>query len=211
MNLDNWVLLTPDERNRLRREWNPHGGSWRDLLAQACERFQERYSGHPKINYITHSLIFSSSAEPDIHVTTALWAPQILEELPDRFETFAVRQEPIEDSKHYYLETWRIVLGNLLGWGADRVTAWAQQQWGDYLDGRHGSMFYHDEPSRYLASLLISELVPNSLEGLEYVTLIQRLDAAIGISPLSHSPYRPDEQRERVSAVLADYGVALPD
>jgi hypothetical protein len=127
MTLDDWVALSPTERNSLRRDWPQEGGEWLGLLEEACSRFAAEYGGHSLINAIDSSAWHAASYEPSILVTTALFSPEVIEELPDRYLTFRVVQLQIEGNKQAYLRTWKLVLGQLLGWSEERVRAWARE------------------------------------------------------------------------------------
>ena len=144
MTLEEWDALEPGERNRERRTWPRDRGYWRDLLHEATGRLKREFGEHPLINHIDHSEWHSARYEPAILVVTALWSPQRIEELPDRYHTFAVSQEPVLDNKDYYLRTWNLVLGELLGWSELRVGEWARQNHEDGLDGKE-SFFYHED------------------------------------------------------------------
>src|SRR5262245_218820 len=145
MTLKDWVSLTPEERNRLRREWPRSGGYWPSLLQEACRRFRKDYGSHPLINAIHTSAWHAASYEPSILVTTARFSPQVIEELPDRYLTFRVVQHQIEDNKQTYLKTWTLVLGQVLGWSEREVREWAKENHEDGLDGKDGGMFYHED------------------------------------------------------------------
>ena len=131
MTLEHWMSLTPAERNAERRNWPTECDHyWHDLLDEACERFKREFGSHPLINHIAPTVWHAPLHEPGIIVTTALWSPQRIEELPDRYCTFGVHQKPIEDNKDHYLKTWTLVLGELLGWPPEKARDWARI-WGN--------------------------------------------------------------------------------
>jgi hypothetical protein len=207
LTLDEWTALTPGERNRERRTWPRDEGYWLDLLHEATDRFKGEFGGHPLINHIDHSAWYSAASEPAILVVTALWSPQRIEELPDRYHTFGVLQEPILGNKDCYLREWNLVLGELLGWSETRVREWARQNWEDGLDGKD-SVFYHEDPIAYVVDLLIPQPIRERVCGLPYVQLRSHLHQAIqryGSSPLWLSPYDWKGARERIDAILSEY------
>ena len=207
MTLDEWDALTPGERNRERRSWPRDEGYWLDLLSEATERFKREFGDHPLINRIDHSAWHSSGSEPAILVVTALWPPQRIEELPDRYHTFGVRQDPILANKDSYLREWNLVLGEVLGWSESRVRDWAKQNWEDGLDGKE-SLFYHEDPIDYIVDLLIPQPIRVQIYGTTYEQLRNCLCEAIrryGSSPLWLSPYDWKAARKRIDAILNEY------
>src|SRR5262245_31335325 len=106
--LNQWINLPPDDRNSHRRRWERDGGDWMDLLSEARARFEAEFGSHPLINCISQSAWHSASYEPSIIVTTALYAAQLIEELPDRFCTFRVVQDQILDNREFYLRYWTL-------------------------------------------------------------------------------------------------------
>jgi hypothetical protein len=215
--LDQWVALTPDERNRLRREWSGYDeyflnqdwmreeGYWVHLLHEATERFKAEYGAHPLVNHVSHSagLTAGMPYEPGILVTTALSTLQRVEELPDRYLTFAVYQEPIADTRRYYVRTWELVLGHFLGWTEQRVRDWAREEWGDELDGKNGGLFYHWSETHYVARLLIPAGAADELDAMARLRLGDAIEHALG-RPLSEHPYDWAAARERVRQAIDD-------
>jgi hypothetical protein len=53
MTLDQWIELSPEDRNALRRRWDHDGGDWIDLLSDARARFEAEFGSHPLINQIS--------------------------------------------------------------------------------------------------------------------------------------------------------------
>ncbi len=209
MTLKEWIELTPEERNRERRTWprDADGGYWSDLLSEARDRFEEQFGDHPLINYIGTSAWHASGYEPSIIVTTALWTPQRIEELPDRYLTLAVTQKPIEDNKDYYLRTWKLVLGELLGWSPEQVREWARAHHEDDLNG-NGSFFYHEDAVDHIVWLLVPDQLRERLVGLPRVELKQKLIAAIahyGSQPLWDAPYDWQAAKARIEATISEY------
>ncbi|HEV2693692.1 MAG TPA: hypothetical protein VG347_12435 [Verrucomicrobiae bacterium] len=83
MKLAEWVGKTPRERNRLRRQWVQQNlVKFSPLLEEACEQFRREFSKHPSVLRVGLSL---AHHEACINVTTSLWFPERVEELPDRY------------------------------------------------------------------------------------------------------------------------------
>lgn len=204
MTLDEWIALSPDERNEIRFGWTWRYGDadtgrarWEKeglpLVSEAADRFRQENGKHPLINHIAPNVSLFGNSEPAIHVVTALFPPQRIEDLPDRFATFAVQQEPILSNKESYLIYWRLVLGEFLGWTPQQVDDWAAEKWLDGLDGKDG-LFYHEPPCYYIELLL----VPNDIK--PYVRSDEVCDA-IG-EPMSRTPYGWAAAKERVRLVI---------
>jgi hypothetical protein len=213
MTLDEWVGLSASERNALRRDWSRDEGSWLELLHEACARFEAEYGGHRLINAIGGSAWQAPIYEPSIWVTTALFSPQLIEELPDRYLMFRVVQHQIDDNKQAYLRTWTLVLGQPLGWSEKRVLAWARKYHEHGLDGRDRGWFYHEDEYYCILDFLVPTSVRKKLSFKELAKLEGRLKTAIaqhGSSPLWLSPYDWDAARERINTILGEYGAALP-
>jgi hypothetical protein len=213
MTLDDWVLLTAEKRNQLRKDWPREGGNWLGLLEEACARFRGQFGGHPLINAIGYSKWHFATFEPSICVTTALFSPQLIEELPDRYLTFRVVQDPIEDNKQFYLRTWTLVLGELLGWSENQVRQWAREHHEDGLDGKD-LFFYHEEAEKYILGLIVPLSLREQIGFRNYQLVIQRVREAIvryGSSPLWLSPYDWGAARARINWLLGEYGASLPE
>lgn len=213
--LDEWVALTPAQRNRLRREWSGYDeyflnqnwlreeGYWIVLLAEATERFKAEFGTHPLVNHISFMPRITVAYEPGIVVTTALSTLQRIEELPDRYLTFAVYQEPVADTKRYYVRSWELTLGHFLGWNEEQVRTWAQEKWGEWLDGKFGSLFYHEDEMHYVTPLLVPPEVAERLDPDELRQLHRQIHQSVR-SPLSEHPYDWDAAKERVGKAVKD-------
>ncbi|HEU5400232.1 MAG TPA: hypothetical protein VFU86_02680 [Terriglobales bacterium] len=213
MKLDEWIELSPDDRNAHRRRWERDSGDWMDLLSEARTRFESKFRSHPLINYICQSAWHAASYEPSILVTTALYSPQLIEELPDRFCTFRVVQEQVLDNRDFYLRYWTLVFDELLGWSEAQTRKWARK-WDDDLNGRKGSMFYHEDPYYYALPVVIHESLPpaqaEARRSMALFTDVLRAIQSHGSEPIWLSPYDWDAARERVNAVLIVSGGRLP-
>jgi hypothetical protein len=213
MTLDEWIELSPDDRNAHRRRWERDSGDWMDLLSEARARFEAKFRSHPLINYISQSAWHSASYEPSVLVTTALYSPQLIEELPDRFCTFRVVQEQVLDNRDFYLRYWTLVFSELLGWSEAQTREWARK-WDDDLNGRNGSMFYHEDPYYYALPAVIRESLPAAQaeprRSMALFTDVLRAIRSHGSEPIWLSPYNWDAARERINAVLSEAGGRLP-
>jgi hypothetical protein len=220
MTLDEWIDLTPAERNRLRFEWRDRDDRGRErssawdemgqpLVDEAARRFGLEHEGHPLILYVRPA-VRCDTGEPGIHVGTNLFSPQIIEELPDRYLTFAVSQQPALDGKVYYLEYWTRVLGELKGWSPEQVQSWATK-WKDGLVGKD-SWFFHEAPGWYLSRLLVPSAAADRLDHLRLMRLQNEIQMAI--ENRGHGPdviaegYDWEAARARVKAVLDTVGEA---
>jgi hypothetical protein len=213
MTLDEWIELSPEDRNAHRRRWERDGGDWMDLLSEARARFEAEFGSHPLINHISQSAWHAASYEPSIVVTTALYSPQLIEELPDRFCTFHVVQDQVLDNRDHYLRYWTLLFSELLGWPEARTREWARK-WDDDLNGRNGSMFYHDDAYHYALPVVIRESLPETQsEARRSTALYLDVLGAIrshGSEPIWLSTYDWDAARERINVVLSAAGGKLP-
>jgi hypothetical protein len=213
MTLDDWIELSPDDRNVRRRRWERDRGEWMALLSQARARFEAEFRTHPLINHIGESVWQSSREEPSILVATALYSPQRIEELPDRFCTFRVVQDQVLDRRDFYLRYWTLLFGELLGWPEARTHEWATR-WDDELNERRSSLFYHEDPYYYAIPVVIRESLPTAQS---HAHLSMAMDADVrrairshGSDPIWLSPYDWEAARERVNVVLRSAGGRLP-
>jgi len=209
MNLDDWIALTPDQRNAERAQWGRHDPiedgdePWADLLCEACNRFTQEYAQHPLINRIDRGAV-------RILVTTALYPAQFIEELPSRYCGFLVEQDPINGRRDHYLRYWRILFSELLGWSETQINGWAMR-WDDDLNGRNGSMFYHEDVYYYA----LPEIVCASGAALNFPrhTTLRALHDAIqynASTPIWLSPVDWNAVRVRVNGILDPLGGRLP-
>ncbi|MGB7323414.1 MAG: hypothetical protein WBD31_00985 [Rubripirellula sp.] len=155
MNLDAWCKLSEDERNSRRLAWSePNDEFYPDahrLLTEACERFTSAHGDHPQVYHVAawhwtgHKHIrtpIRTYFEPTIAVLTALRAPQRIESLPDRFMTFAVVQDQIEDQRQATIQEWRDLATHVFDLPTQRVDELVER----YADGLCGRdpWFYHE-------------------------------------------------------------------
>lgn len=209
MTLDEWIALTPHQRNAHRAYWGRHASiedgepPWGDLLREATRRFKKEFGEHPLINRI------EVSAAIRIHVTTALYPPQIIEEIPDRYANFLVEQEPVNASRDFYIRYWSILFEELLGWSEIESRDWALR-WDDDLNGRTSGFFYHEDVYYYVLDTIVwhsgvNRKPPSGLFG--------EIESAIQMNasrPIWLSPVDWNAVRARVNGVLATVGGKLP-
>ncbi|HEX8727840.1 MAG TPA: hypothetical protein VF739_04415 [Ktedonobacterales bacterium] len=114
-------------------------------------------------------------------------------------------------AEEYYLETWKRLLGALLGWPPDDVLRWAARF--DEALGDPEDILYHASPPYWIASLLIPAELTKRLSSLEYVHLEQRIVMALEDRRLGNIPVDSDwlPFRARINQLLAEYGARLPD
>jgi hypothetical protein len=201
MDLDDWCKLTTEQRNDRRLGWSqPSQEFYPDahrLLDEAVSRFAAAFGDHPLIYHVTgwhwtgHKYLATpirTYFEPTIAVLTALYAPQRIESIPDRFMTFAVVQDQMEDAKQYTIEAWRSVATNVFDWPVERVNQLAEK----YADGLCGrdAWFYHETAmSHFLPNAIPQDLHPAA--GLRFRDLIGKLEAAIELNESYRDPDRP--------------------
>ena len=119
---------------------------------------------------------------------------------------------PYAENKAAYLTTWKRALGRLRGWPEARVMQWAAQYDAE-LDGLP-TFFYHESPIWYISSLLVPEFLRTRLHAYEYQDLLSELQHAIeGSDPfgVTDDSYDWDRAKERIEALLREYGVTLAD
>lgn len=177
MTLDQWIALSPRQRNRRRSQWPPDRGYWIDLIDEAHQRFKREFGNHPLVNYVSFQLRLSEMQEPVISVTTALRSPQILEELPDRYCTFRVVQEANGRRKRRYLDFWTLVLGKLLRWPKSKVRQWARKHH-NVINGI-GSFADHRTPLDYIPEALIVGTLGRRLPADAQLNVERRLARAL--------------------------------
>ncbi len=209
MKLDDWLALTPEQRNAERAAWGRHdsilGGEepWLSLLEEATRRFKQEYGSHPLVNRI-------SCGGGRIFVTTAQYPLEYLEELPGRYCHFLVEQEPINANRDYYLRYWHLLFENLLGWPEAKTTEWAAT-WDDELNGRKGSFFYHEDVYYYaLPEILVASGIHYQNRPANLERDIQQAIQQGHSQPLWSSPCDWNLIRNRVNTVLAKWHGKLP-
>lgn len=201
MTLDNWVRLSPDERNELRRKWHCSGAEGMsagdemfELVQEAAARFKVEYGGHPKIYCVEG---YNSA----VGVTTALHDGELIEDLPSLYAAIPVAQTPVESNKTYYLQVWAGALSEFLGWSPPEIEQWASQH-EQGLNGQHGWLFYHEPPCWYITPLLI----PQDLRGARHARRLEcEIQAAIGgyaWGSAGMKDYDWNSARARLAAVI---------
>jgi hypothetical protein len=113
-------------------------------------------------------------------------------------------------NKLFYITVWRRVLAEWLRWPEDRVQCWIML-YDDDLEDRGNSFFYHEDALWYVSRFLIPDRLGQCLGGYEAERLSWRLANAIGVGrEAERNPaFDWDAARERVEAVLREYGETL--
>jgi hypothetical protein len=215
MTLDDWLRLTPDDRNRRRRDWPREGGLWIELIAEAAHRFKLNHGNHPLVHFVGHDESFTFDTEPAIHVTTGMWSPQRIETLPDRHLTFLVVQHPIYEKKHAVLKSWDVVLKDGLRWPSEKIAVFAGK-WEPGLNGADGGKFYTEPAMWYILPAIIPphyrDLVAKVPEQLRDLAL--RLEVAMddhGNAPLDADNFDRAAAVNRLRSTLESFIEALLD
>jgi hypothetical protein len=121
--------------------------------------------------------------------------------------------EYVRRMKPYYLNTWVEMLGEFLGWNEQQVLEWAERTGKlAYLENKD-DLIYHSDPPYWIVHLMIPESLKERLPGPALADLKRRIEAACrdaeGRFFLGKGADRR-ASREKIEAVLADYGERLP-
>ncbi len=113
-------------------------------------------------------------------------------------------------NKPFYMAVWRRVLTDWLHWPDERIERW-MRRYDEDLEDRGDGLFYHEEALWYVAPLLISDRLTQRLGSRESMRLEWRLQRVIGVGKdVERNPaFDWDAARERVEAVLGEYGETL--
>ncbi|MDP9372603.1 MAG: hypothetical protein M3Q65_09165 [Chloroflexota bacterium] len=118
-------------------------------------------------------------------------------------------------NKQYYLDTWKAMFREFLGWSDEETVRWASgwtdENGVDPLDNP-GDIFYHETPQYWAIDLFIPKACKERLPHGEWLDLRQRIldvfwDEHRGEFPPG-TDWRP--YREKVERILAEYGASLP-
>lgn len=206
--LDDWAALSAEERNRLMGSWFTLE-RWRDplgvghtplhyLLDEAAARFRAQYGNHPLVTAVAFHWP-DHGGEPCLSVSTRLFPPQRVEDLPVLFMTFPVRQEPMALRRWWYVEEWRLLLTHLAGWTDEQVDALAQEHDRGLWGGDSG-LFYHETAAFHIAHLLVPRSVWQSIHA--HAKVRGEIEGALRVV-LCSEPYDWDAARARVAEVVA--------
>ncbi len=215
MNLDEWLDLSPEQRDVIRQEWKQSRNDWYDLICEAIESFKKKYEGIKEISRIDpasgYGHVPDVVMEPCIHVTTTLRGNQLIKELPSEYAFFKVVQEPFGDTGEAYLREWVLILGNLLGWPEEKVISWAEKHHSEDLKGEN-VLFDHEFPCHYVVHLLILEEKLILLDGSKRIKFLAKIESAIKNSSqgFMNTDYDWPETRKRVNEVLEEIDEVLP-
>lgn len=121
--------------------------------------------------------------------------------------------EQSNSNKAYYLDMWTEMLGVFLGWAPSTVMEWAREH--IYLEEMDDpdDLYYHESPQYWIMSLLISKAVGERVLGRDREVLKRRILEVFADERLYYdfprgTDWRPF--RERIDAILAEYGGRLP-
>ena len=211
MKLEDWLALSPVQRNVIREKWGLYdpledgNEPWLELITEAFNRFVLEYSEHPLVNHISYG-------GPVILVTTALYHPQFIEEIPARYCGFPVEQNPINGIRDDYLRLWHILLSELLNWPESQINEWTLK-FDDELNGRVNAWFYHEDEYLYVLPEIVLASGAQVSPPDEY-KILNELRKAIeyrASSPIWLSPVDWNAVRSRVNDILIPLDGRLPD
>lgn len=156
MNLDEWNALSPDVRDERKRRWiprvpvrrvpEPEKLEWVGLVMEAERRLIAEYGGLPEILHIGSSAWFDDQHPVAVIVRTRLSNGRRLQEVPDNYLSFSVKQEPVGDEVEAFKKTWHAILSRLFDWPDSTIRDWiGNQEW-----VFRSLFFLHDLPCEYL-------------------------------------------------------------
>ncbi len=115
--------------------------------------------------------------------------------------------------KEYYLNAWKCMLREFLGWPESSVTDWVRQTGKARFLDDPDDIFYHENPQYWITNILIPEEVKARLSTLEFIELQHRLIAAF--KDENHFSFPDDTDwgpyRNKLERILNEYGAHLPE
>jgi len=115
--------------------------------------------------------------------------------------------------KKYYLNAWKGMLREFLGWSESSVIDWVRQTGKARFLDDPDDILYHENPQYWITDTLIPEDVKARLSTLEYIELQHRLAAAF--KDENHFPFPVDMDwrpyRSKLERILNDYEAHLPE
>jgi hypothetical protein len=116
----------------------------------------------------------------------------------------------IEASKRWYIAVWQAVLTNLLRWSPEAVNELVAYWTSGELADCPG--FYHETPIYYLRPKLIPKRLRETLSENDWWRLGTAIETALfeQSDKLGEDGYDWPAAREKINALLAEYGHTLP-
>ncbi|MEO6808979.1 MAG: hypothetical protein ABI353_07690 [Isosphaeraceae bacterium] len=113
-------------------------------------------------------------------------------------------------NRPFYIAVWRHVLIDWLHWPNERFNRWISLHDAD-LDDRGSAWFYHEGALTYITRFLIPDRLTRNLGGSCSERLTWQLESVIGTwnEVERNAAFDWDAARERVMAVLSEYGETL--
>jgi len=111
-------------------------------------------------------------------------------------------------SKDYYLQTWKQMLGEFLGWSEFQVREWANRYY-EFLDDPH-DIFYHETPQYWAVNILIPDSLKTQLEIFDKIDLEHRILAVFN-EPFDYpidTNWKP--YKAKIEQILGEYGERFP-
>ncbi len=117
-----------------------------------------------------------------------------------------------DSRKEYYLNTWKHMLHEFLGWPESTVIDWAQKTGRMRFLDDPDDIFYHESPQYWITDTLIPEPLRARLSTLELIDLQHRLLSAFNDE--NHFTFPEDTDwipyRAKLEQILGEYGERLP-
>lgn len=112
--------------------------------------------------------------------------------------------------KQRYIDTWKQLLMNLLGWTDEQVNEWIASTWSRELDDA-SNIIYHDPPVYWIVGLIADESDIGDLSGREYARLQRDVLDALDIeTPNVQHEGNWTVYRQRINDILSKYNGELP-
>ncbi len=124
-----------------------------------------------------------------------------------------IQQFIVTDYKQYYLDMWKEMLGEFLGWSESQVMQWAQEKGIIVFLEDPDDIFYHQTPQYWITHLLVPDELKARLSNLELIDLEGRIVEAFKDEHFYHFPTGTDWRpfRAKIERILGEYGARLPD
>lgn len=222
INYKEWLNCSEEERHKIKNDWDDNWNKWSYLLEEAVNNFQKEYSDILNISSVDSCYGYGPKSEssmenifyekPAIAVTTLLNEQAVLDDIPNEYAHFPVKQIQFGDTAEWYLTEWKFILSNLLNWSEKQIINWANENHSEDLKGKN-FIFTHETPSYYITHLLASNRTLTKMSSNERDIFLSRLEQAIRNKSISINDvpdYNWNAAKNRVNEVLKEIGESLP-